>query len=281
MFTQSTDIAKKAELLLIGNELLIGKTRDLNLFWLGKQISQFGISITRALFIHDDIKDIAAVIREMLAREPDYIFTSGGLGPTFDDETMQGIADGLGCELALDEVALDWIKDRYEKGFKNGTIKDREMNESRMKMAYLPAGSTPLHNSAGSAPGVMIVEKATKIFTLPGVPRELQAIFSEEIAPILLQENPTIKFHEFGFRVDGAGESTFAAKVNVLMTEIDSRIWIKSHAKHDGTRYYVEMDISGYGDEAFRDDVETVANKVKEILVDLGGIISEIKNEED
>ena len=281
MFTQSTDIAKKAELLLIGNELLIGKTRDLNLFWLGKQISQFGISITRALFIHDDIKVIASAIGEMLAREPDYIFTSGGLGPTFDDETMQGIADGLNRALQLDETALDWLKERYEKGYKNGTITDPEINESRKKMAFLPAGSTPLHNSAGSAPGVMIVENATKIFTLPGVPRELQAIFSEEIAPILQQENPAIKFHEFGFRVDGIGESTMADQINALMKEIDNRIWIKSHAKHDGIRYYVEMDISGYGDEAFHDDVETVAIKVRQILEALGGTISESTNEEN
>ena len=155
------------------------------------------------------------------------------------------------------------------------------MNEARMKMAYLPTGSTPLHNSAGSAPGVMIVEKNTKIFTLPGVPRELQAIFSEEIAAILQQENPLIKFHEFGFRLDGVGESTFAEQVNALMAEIDNRIWIKSHAKHDGFRYYVEMDISGYGDDAFREDVENVANKVRQISLDLGGTISEIKNEDE
>lgn len=281
MLTQSTNIAKKAEILLIGNELLIGKTRDLNLFWLGKQISQFGISITRAMFIHDDIKEIALNIQEMLAREPDYIFTSGGLGPTFDDETMQGIADGLDRELLLDDMALDWLKERIEEGYRNGRIKDPELNESRVKMAYLPAGSNPLHNSAGSASGVIIVEKSTKIFILPGVPRELQAIFSEEIAPILHEENPIIKFHEFGFRVDGIGESTFAEQINTLMKEIDDRIWIKSHAKHDGKQYYIEMDISGYGDDAFYDEVEEVAKKVKQILEDLGGIISESKNEEE
>ncbi|HME56676.1 MAG TPA: molybdopterin-binding protein [Candidatus Lokiarchaeia archaeon] len=281
MFTQSTDIAKKCEILLIGNELLIGKTRDLNLFWLGKQISPFGISVTRAIVIHDDIKEIESTIREMLAREPDYIFTSGGLGPTFDDETMEGIARGLDRELYLDETVLDWLTQRYQQGFKAGTYKDPGMNESRKKMAYLPVDSTPLHNNAGAAPGVMIVENKTKIFILPGVPRELQTIFSEEIAPILLEENATIKFHEFGFRVDGVGESAMSEQVNALMKEIDDRIWIKSHAKHDGTRYYVEMDISGYGDDAFRDDVESVALKVRQILEDLGGIISESKNEEE
>nr|MDO8114662.1 molybdopterin-binding protein [Candidatus Sigynarchaeota archaeon] len=281
MLTQATGIAKKAEILLIGNELLIGKTRDLNAFWLGKQVSQFGISVTRVTIIHDDVKEIASVLNEIITRKPDYAFTSGGLGPTFDDETIEGIARGLNRKLYLDEKALGWLRERYEKGFKAGTMKDPGINESRKKMAYMPVGSTALHNNAGAAPGVLIVEKSTKIFILPGVPREMQAIFTEEIAPILHVENPTIKFHEFDFIVDNVGESTMAAQINALMAEIDDRIWIKSHAKFDGTKYYVDMHVSGYGDDAFRKNVEEVATKVRKIVLDLGGMIRETEKEEE
>ncbi|MEX2684428.1 MAG: competence/damage-inducible protein A [Candidatus Sigynarchaeota archaeon] len=280
--TQSITGTKKAEILLVGNELLVGKIRDANACWLGKQLGTFGISITRVTIIRDDVKDIALTINEIVARRPDYVFSSGGLGPTFDDVTIQGIADGFKKDLVLDEKALGWLKERYEKQVKLGVLKrqDTELNESRRKMAYIPVGSIALHNSAGAAPGVLIEMGNTRIFVLPGVPRELQAIFAEEIAPILQRENQGIKYHEFGFRLDGVGESTMAEKINALMKEIDERVWIKSHAKHDGRSYYVEMQISGYGDADFRAVVEGIANQVRRILLDLGGKISEIVDQE-
>nr|MDO8087138.1 molybdopterin-binding protein [Candidatus Sigynarchaeum springense] len=281
--TQSIAGTKKAEILLIGNELLVGKIRDANAYWLGKQLGTFGVSVTRVTIIRDDVEEIADTIKEIVARRPDYVISSGGLGPTFDDVTIQGIADGLNKKLVIDEKALGWLKERYEKQVKLGVLKrqDTELNESRKKMAFIPVGSTAMHNSAGAAPGVLIETGHTHIFVLPGVPRELQAIFAEEFAPILQRANPGIKYHEFGFRLDGVGESMMAEKINALMKEIDERVWIKSHAKHDGRSYYVEMQVSGYGDAEFREAVEGVANRVKRILLDLGGKISDIVEHEN
>ncbi len=280
--TQSIAGTKKAEILLIGNELLVGKTRDANAYWLGKQIGSFGVSVTRVTIIRDDVKEIASAINEIMARRPSYVISSGGLGPTFDDVTIQGIADGFNKNLVLDEKALSWLKDRYDKLAKLGELPhlDSWLNESRKKMAYIPEGATALHNSAGAAPGVLIEAGAVRVFVLPGVPRELQAIFSEEIAPILQRENAGIMFHEFGFRLDGVGESTMSEKINALMKEVDERIWIKSHAKHDGKSYYVEMQISGYGDAAFGKGVGIVAERVRQMLVDLGGKISDLAEQE-
>ncbi len=271
--TQSIAGTKKAEILLVGNELLVGNIRDANAYWLGKQIGSFGVSVTRVTIIRDDIKEIATAINEIVARRPEYVFSSGGLGPTFDDVTIQGIADGLNKNLVLDEKALGWLKERFEKLGVPQHL-DSWLNESRKKMAYIPEGTIALHNSAGAAPGVLIEAGVTRIFVLPGVPRELQAIFSEEIAPILHRENVGITFHDFGFRLDGVGESTMADKINALMKEVDERVWIKSHAKHDGKSYYVEMQISGYGDAVFGKVVEGVADRVRRMLVDLGGKIS-------
>jgi nicotinamide-nucleotide amidase len=279
---QSIAGTKKAEILLVGNELLVGKIRDANAYWLGKQIGSFGVSVTRVTIIRDDVEEIAAVINEIVARRPDYVLSSGGLGPTFDDVTIQGIADGFDKDLVLDEKALGWLKERYEKQVKLGIFQHQDswLNESRKKMAYIPEGSIAMHNSAGAAPGVLVEAGLTRLFVLPGVPRELQAIFAEEIAPILQRENAGIRFHEFGFRLDGVGESTMAEKINALMKEGDDRVWIKSHAKHDGRAYYVEMQISGYGDDAFGKVVEGVAVRVRQILVDLGGRISDLAEQE-
>jgi len=273
-FTQKIDLAKKCEILLIGNELLIGKTRDFNGFWLGKQISPFGISITRITTIRDDIKEIGTILNEILSRKPDYLITSGGLGPTFDDETIKGIANGLNKKLILDDTAFSWIKERYELGHKMGWIKDPTINEARKKMAYIPEGSKPLSNSMGAAPGVLIEIDSIKIFILPGVPREMQAIYNEIIAPILHEENKDIIFHQFGFDVYGVGESTMAKKILDLMNEIDDRIWIKSHARRDKSgKGYVAMHITGYGNMDFGKEVNKVADKVKQIIISLKGKI--------
>ncbi|MHA1847814.1 MAG: competence/damage-inducible protein A, partial [Promethearchaeota archaeon] len=211
-YKQNINLTKKAEILLIGNELLIGKTRDFNGYWLGKQMSIFGISITRVTIIRDDVEEIAMVMKEITNRDPDYIFTSGGLGPTYDDETIQGIARFLDKKLVLSPKALEWIKERYDAIFRAGRIKDPTINDARKKMAYIPEGTTPLYNSAGAAPGVLIQLGKIKIFVLPGVPREMQAIFQDEIAPILNEENKNVKFFQVSFKVDGVGESTMAKK---------------------------------------------------------------------
>nr|MDO8117528.1 molybdopterin-binding protein [Candidatus Sigynarchaeota archaeon] len=280
-YVQKITTTKKAEILLVGNELLIGKTRDLNAFWLGKHLSSFGITVQRVTVIRDDVDAIAKAINELIAREPDYIFTSGGIGPTFDDQTLQGIAGGLKCPLELNETALEWIIDRYAKGHKNGTIKEPGLNPARKKMAYIPRGSVPLRNTAGTAPGVSIKASKTSILILPGVPRELQAIFENEIAPILQRENQDIMLHEFSFIVNGVGESTMAEKIESLMQRVDARIWIKSHARSGPLGYYVLMHVSGYGDREFRDDVKKVADESRSIIISLGGTIQEDHEENE
>lgn len=268
------DIAgtRRAEILLVGNELLVGTTRDANAFWLGGELGKAGISVSRVTIIHDDVAEIAGVLREILGREPVYLFTSGGIGPTFDDETLAGIAEGLDRELRLDETALAWIRHRYDEGVKAGRIKDKEMTPSRIKMARLPAGSTPLFNSAGTAPGVRIVAGKTTIFVLPGVPRELQAIYTEAIAPTL-DAGGGIMYHDDTFSVHGVGESAMASQVEAIMQASDPRVWIKSHAKHDGTSYYVEMHVSGFGDRQLGEQVFRTGRRIRELLRALGGTV--------
>ncbi|MHA1371555.1 MAG: competence/damage-inducible protein A [Promethearchaeota archaeon] len=268
--------AKSCEILLIGNELLIGKTRDLNGYWLSKNFSRFGVWIYRITMIHDDIHEIKDVVQEILSRKPDYLIISGGLGPTFDDMTMKGLSLALDLELYLDNEVLNWIKARYLAGHRSGIIKDPTINEAREKMAYIPAGSKALSNPVGAAPGILIHHQDTKIFVLPGVPREMQAIFMEHVAPILSQENKELKFFHQVFVVNGVGESTMAKSILELMEKIDDRIWIKSQAKFDKeTSGYVEMNITGFGDDDLERKILETVEQVKNIIKKLGGVIHE------
>ena len=146
------------EILVIGNEILIGKTLDTNSNWIAKRIVKYGHKLKRITAIEDNINIISETFRNILKREPDMIITTGGLGPTFDDMTLEGIAKGLNRELELNQHAYDSIKRAYEHAFERGILKLEGMTKEREKMSFLPQGSIPLPNIRGTAPGVKLKE---------------------------------------------------------------------------------------------------------------------------
>ena len=184
------------EVLVIGNEILIGKTQDSNSHWMVKRLTRYGHHVKRITTIEDSLKAISDTLREILNRNPDMIITSGGLGPTFDDMTLEGIAKGLNRKLELNEHAFNSIKKAYNHAYKRGILKLEGMTKERRKMAFLPEGSLPLPNTVGTAPGVKIKEKTTEIYILPGVPTEMKSIFRNVITPLLKEKKG--KFIEQG-----------------------------------------------------------------------------------
>ncbi len=103
------------EIICIGNELLIGKIKDTNAHYLAKQVTQLGANVKRITVIQDIIEEIAKTINEAIARKPQFIITTGGLGPTFDDKTLQGIAEALNRKLEVNPKALVMVKQRSTK----------------------------------------------------------------------------------------------------------------------------------------------------------------------
>ena len=173
------------ELLMIGNEILIGKTQDTNSNWMAKRITKYGHRIKRITTIGDDLEIISSTIRDILKRSPDILISSGGIGPTFDDMTLQGIANGLNRSLELNQHAFNSIKKAYEHAHSIGLLKLEGMTKEREKMAYLPKDSIPLPNTVGTAPGVKFNKGNSTIFILPGVPAEMKEMFRNIITPIL------------------------------------------------------------------------------------------------
>jgi len=259
------------ELLMIGNEILIGKTQDTNSNWMTKRITKFGHKVKRITTIGDEIDTISNTLQDILNRKPDIIITSGGIGPTFDDMTLTGIAKGLGRELELNKHAYKSIKKTYERAFEKGLLKLEGMTKEREKMAYLPQGSTPLPNTVGTAPGVKINEGKVVIFILPGVPAEMKAMFRNVIIPILKQEKG--KFVEKGFLFSGIGESQIAAYTNKL-EEKYPQLWIKTHPKI-GLSVEVEISITAFNVENAEKLINDALNEIREIIINLGGKIKE------
>jgi molybdenum cofactor synthesis domain-containing protein len=146
----------------VGDEILAGDTTNTNAAWLGRRLAERGASVERVTVIPDRVADIARVVNEHRA-EYDAVIVTGGLGPTHDDLTMEGVAAAVGREVERNERALEWLLE--EGGY--------ERDDLATGTADLPAGARPLHNEEGVAPGAVV----EGIYVLPGVPDEMKAMF--------------------------------------------------------------------------------------------------------
>ncbi len=159
-----------AGLVLIGNELLSGRTKDANLAYLGEQLAEIGIPLVEARIIADLTPFIVETVNEMRARVT-YLFTTGGIGPTHDDITAESIAVAFGVPHRLDERAVAILQEHYPKG---------ELNAARLRMATLPEGASLIDNPVSKAPGFQI----GNVYVMAGIPKVMQAMF-ESIKPTL------------------------------------------------------------------------------------------------
>ncbi|MHA1804442.1 MAG: competence/damage-inducible protein A [Promethearchaeota archaeon] len=259
------------ELLIIGNEILIGKTQDTNSNWMAKRITKHGHHVRRITTIGDDLDDISSTLRNILERQPDVLIISGGLGPTFDDMTLKGVAKALNRELILNLEARKSIEKAYENAYKQGILKLQGMTPEREKMAYLPRGSIPLKNIRGTAPGVKLKVGKTHIFCLPGVPMEMKAMFKNSILPMLKEKKE--QFIQKGFIFMGIGESQIAPHVTRLEKEYP-QLWIKTHPRV-GLSVEVELSITCFNVENGEQLVDEVIEKMKKIVLELNGKLKE------
>ena len=266
------------ELLFIGNELLNGKITNTNAQWLCEKITEMGATVKQITTIPDDIDIISERIKEILNRKPRFLIISGGLGPTFDDMTLQGVEKALGedYKLELNEEALKMVEKQYKLAEKMKIIKDSGLTEHRIKMATIPKNSIPLYNPVGTAPGVLIeLPDNIQLICLPGVPAEMKAIFKRYIRPIIKKEVEKIgiKYYKTTFIVDNKVESEIAPIVNDIMNEIPD-IWIKTHPKLENGKAWVEVYISSSGtNDLPKKRVELAKDKLIKLIEKAGGIV--------
>jgi molybdenum cofactor synthesis domain-containing protein len=231
------------EIISIGNELLIGKTPNTNAQWLAKQATNQGITIKRITTIPDNINEIATTINETLQRKPQFIITTGGLGPTFDDKTLQGIAKALNRKLKTNQKALKMVKEKYEAYNKKNSTKTIKLTQPRTKMATIPEKTQPIPNPIGTAPAIQTHIKETTLIALPGVPAEMEAIFKETIAPLLKQASGGNTFHEKSIYADHIMESTLAPLIDKAMND-NPGVYIKSHPRGRENKPHMEIHLS-------------------------------------
>jgi len=233
------------EVICVGNELLIGRIANTNAQWLAKRITTMGLSVTRITVVSDDTVEISKAVQETIKRKPKVVIITGGLGPTFDDKTLEGIAKALNQPLKVDPEAIKMIEKKYDQYLQEGRMEEKvALTPPRIKMATLPEKAQPLHNPIGTAPGVIVKQNDTSIIALPGVPSEMEAIFDESIQPLLKKMAGDTIFYETSLAVDGVMESNMAPLIDKTMLD-NPYIYIKSHPSRTGEgRPHLELHLS-------------------------------------
>ena len=167
------------EIVTIGNELLLGFTIDTNAAWLARQLSEVGIEVVRRASVGDAGEDIVEAVRTALDRTG-AVITTGGLGPTADDITKPAIADLFGRDLYFDDAQWEHIRTLWR------TRRGTEPPEVNRQQVMLPVGCHVLTNRHGTAPGIWLEdERGRWVAMLPGVPREMRGIYTDELGPRL------------------------------------------------------------------------------------------------
>lgn len=153
-----------AAIVIIGNEILSGRTQDVNGQFLANSLSNMGIALKEIRIIPDIHEQIVETVKEF-AKKMTYVFTTGGIGPTHDDITAKAIAHATNQPYVLNEKAAAIIKSHYENA---------KPNDARMKMAYMPQNAKFIQNSETTVPGFYV----DNIFVLAGVPKIMQSMFN-------------------------------------------------------------------------------------------------------
>ena len=170
----------EAEIITIGDELLIGQTIDTNSAYLGQQLGKIGISVTRKTAISDQESDILSAIAESQSRVNILIIT-GGLGPTKDDITKKTLCKYFDCGYRMDENVVNQLQKMFEK-------RGRVMLETNLVQANMPEACETLTNEVGTAPGMWFCRNDQVLISLPGVPGEVYHLIEKQVIPKLQQE---------------------------------------------------------------------------------------------
>lgn len=167
----------KAEIITIGDEILIGQTIDTNSAWVGAELSRAGFDVHRRTSVHDNHSDIITALGNV-DRRSDVVIITGGLGPTSDDITKPALCEFFNTRLVTNTEVLGMIEEMFRR-------RGYPMNENNRRQADVPESCMILKNRAGTAPGMWFEEEGIIFISLPGVPAEMKHIMTEHVLPLL------------------------------------------------------------------------------------------------
>jgi len=212
----------QAEIVTIGTELLLGEIVDTNSAWIAQQFTTIGLNLFYTTTVGDNMERIVSVLKQAFERS-NIVITTGGVGPTVDDMTREGVARATGRKTYLSQDLVEEITAYFgRRGY--------TMTENNMRQAYLPEGATVIHNPVGTAPAFYVEEGDHVIISLPGVPHEMRYLMDNEVIPFIRERfglTGMIKSH--AIRTCGIGESGVDTVIGDLMASSNPTVGTRAH----------------------------------------------------
>ena len=204
----------RCSVVAVGTELLLGQIVDTNSSWIGEQLAANGIDSLLQVKVGDNHQRIVDVVRSALV-EADAVIMCGGLGPTHDDLTREAIAEVMGVDLVVHDDIAQVIRDIFES-------RGRRMADNNLQQAMVPVGATVIHQTRGTAPGLMCPVGDKVIYAVPGVPHEMQDMMERAILPDLrARSGDTSVIASRVIRTWGESESGLNERLNPLIDELE------------------------------------------------------------
>lgn len=267
----------RAELIAVGTELLLGQITDTNAPYLARLLAAHGVDVLHKQTVGDNLERVRAAVTLALGRA-DLILTTGGLGPTEDDLTVEAVALAVGVPLVFDQVVADGIAAFFAQ-------RRRPAPESVFRQARIPQGARVIPNRRGTAPGLVVPAGGCAIFMFPGVPHEMEGLVAEGLVPWLAEHAGGDVIRSRVLRITGLGESMVEEQVRDLihgtnptvaplakLGEVHLRITAKGRSDVvDQSIQEMEAALRGrLGDAVFGIDDETLQEATARLLIERG-----------
>jgi nicotinamide-nucleotide amidase len=198
----------------VGTELLLGQIVDTNSSWIGEQLAANGIDSLIQVKVGDNHDRVVAVLRSALA-DADAVIMCGGLGPTHDDLTREAIAEVMGGPLEMHDDIADVIRAIFES-------RGRRMPENNLRQAMVPRGAEVIHQTRGTAPGLICPVGDKVVYAMPGVPHEMHDMMERAVLPDLRRRNGDVSvIASRVIRTWGESESGLNERLDEVIAELD------------------------------------------------------------
>ena len=242
----------KAEIITIGDEILIGQIVDTNSAWMGEQLNLHGIEIYQITSVHDDHQQILQALAEAV-EHADLVLITGGLGPTKDDITKKVLCAYFNCNLVVNQAVLQNVIGRLEQ-------RKISLNKLNRDQALVPDKCTVVPNRHGTAPGMWFEKNGVIIVSMPGVPSEMKGLMSEEILPRLTQKGKAQSIFHQTVLLWGIPESVLAETIEEWEDHLPDFI----HLAYLPNQLMLRLRLSAYGNNHDKLEKE-VARQIEQL----------------
>lgn len=258
-----------AEIITIGDEILIGQIVDSNSAFIAKELNEIGISVYQISSVQDDRQHILAALKEASQRS-EVVLITGGLGPTKDDLTKYTLCEYFGDTLVHNDAVLKHVEQLFSK------YKNKPLSDLNKEQAMVPSRAEVLHNEFGTAPGLWMEREGVVYIALPGVPYEMKALMEQEVIPALQKKFKRPYIYHKTILTKGMGESAIADKLQDWEEQLPS--FLKFAYLPDLGTVRLRLSAKGRDEDELKTAVETEFEKLYEIL---GDIVSDEQEQDE